>query len=386
MVGAARGTGRARPLRANGDHAIWRRRASRGVPFSMPIYDQFGGQLSGLRRRIAGLYALLIAANLGAWVWAALLFRQQPMLLGTALLAYGFGLRHAVDADHIAAIDNVTRKLIEEGKRPVGIGFYFAVGHSTVVVLAAAAVAAATAAMTGRFASLEAIGGVVGTGISSLFLLAVAAMNCLILHHVWRTYRHVRAGGAYRDEDFDVLLRRRGLFARLFRPLFRIIGASWHMAPLGFLFGLGFDTATEVALLGISATMAARDVSIWAIMVFPVLFAAGMSLVDTTDGVLMLGAYDWAFVKPIRKLFYNLVITLVSVVVAVLIGGIEALGLLADRLDLGGRFWGVVGALNASFSALGVAVIGIFMLAWIGSVLIYRYSGLDEVEVRQAKD
>ena len=279
----------------------------------------------GLRGRIIGIYALLILATLAAWAWAALLFRHQPVLLGTALLAYGFGLRHAVDADHIAAIDNVTRKLMQEGKRPVGVGFCFAMGHSAVVVLAAAAVAATAASMEGRFESLKGLGGVISTSVSALFLFAIAAINLLILRSVWRTFRHVRAGGTYADEDLDLLLNRRGMLARLFRPLFRLITASWHMLLLGFLFGLGFDTATEVALLGISATAAAKGLSIWAIMVFPALFAAGMSLIDTTDGILMLAAYGWAFIKPIRKLYYNLIITAVSVVVAVIIGGIEGL-------------------------------------------------------------
>ncbi len=306
-----------------------------------------------LRGPLVGIYGLLLAANLGAWAWALLVFRDQPIFLGTALLAYGFGLRHAVDADHIAAIDNVTRKLMQQGKRPVSVGFFFALGHSTVVMLAAAAVAGTATALSGRFEQFKAIGGIVGTVVSALFLFAIAAANLLILRSVWRTYRHVRAGGRYVDADFDLLLNSRGLLARLFRPLFRLVTEGWHMFPLGFLFGLGFDTATEVALLGISATQAAQGVSVWSIMVFPALFAAGMSLVDTTDGVLMLGAYNWAFIKPIRKLYYNLTITLVSVVVAVLIGGIEALGLLADQLSLSGWFWDGIGALNDNFNSLG---------------------------------
>ncbi|MGI4810173.1 MAG: HoxN/HupN/NixA family nickel/cobalt transporter, partial [Janthinobacterium lividum] len=173
--------------------------------------------------------------------------------------------------------------------------------------------------------------------------------------------------------------------ARLFRPLFRLVTRSWHMFPLGFLFGLGFDTATEIGLLGISATQAAQGISIWSIMVFPALFTAGMSLIDTTDGVLMLGAYDWAFVKPIRKLYYNLTITLVSVVVAFLVGGIEALGLIGDKLALSGWFWDGIGALNENFNNLGFIIIGIFIAAWIGSVVIYRYRGLDDLPVERAR-
>ena len=206
-------------------------------------------------------------------------------------------------------------------------------------------------------------------------------MNIVILMGVWRTFRHVRRGGAFADQDFDLLLNSRGLLARLFRPLFRLVTRSWQMLPLGFLFGLGFDTATEVALLGISATQAGQGMSIWSIMVFPCLFAAGMSLIDTTDGVLMLGAYNWAFVKPMRKLYYNLVITAVSVVVAVLIGGIEGLGLMGDQLGLTGRFWDVIGALNDNFNGLGFAIIGVFGFAWVVSLVVYRYAGLDDLEV-----
>lgn len=333
------------------------------------------------RARLVGIYGLLVAANIAAWAWAFLLFHDQPLLLGTALLAYGFGLRHAVDADHIAAIDNVTRKLMQDGQRPVAVGFFFALGHSTVVGLAAAGIAVTATLLATHFEEFRTIGGLIGTSVSALFLLAIGMANLIILRGVWRTFRRVRNGGRYDDEDLDMLLAGRGLLARLFRPLFGLIRRSWHMYPLGFLFGLGFDTATEVALLGISATQAAGGVSIWSIMVFPALFAAGMSLIDTTDGVLMLGAYNWAFVKPMRKLYYNLTITFVSVVVAFGIGGIEVLGLIADRLDLSGGFWDLVSGVNDNLNQLGFIIIGIFILAWIGSILVYRYSGLDKVEV-----
>src|SRR5271168_880410 len=338
-----------------------------------------------VRLRFLGIYGALIPINGCSWIWAFVAFRHYPLLLGTALLAYGFGLRHAVDADHIAAIDNVTRKLMQEGKRPVAVGFFFAMGHSTVVILAAASVAATATALAGSFDWLKAVGGVIGTSVSALFLFAIAAANLIILHGVWRTFRHVRRGGRYVEEDFDLLLNSRGLLARLFRPLFRLISRSWHMYPLGLLFGLGFDTATEVALLGISATAAAKGMSIWSIMLFPALFAAGMSLIDATDGILMLGAYNWAFIKPIRKLYYNLIITFVSVVVAVLIGGIETLGLMGDQFALRGAFWEGVGALNDNFTALGVAIIGLFIAAWVGSVIVYRYTNLDEIQVTSAE-
>jgi high-affinity nickel-transport protein len=341
-----------------------------------------GNQSAPLRRKIIAIYALLIVINIAVWVWAAIVFGNHPLLLGTAFLAYGFGLRHAVDADHIAAIDNVTRKLMQEGGRPVTVGFFFALGHSAVVVLAAAVIAGTAQAF--NFENLKGYGGVISTSVSALFLFAIAAMNLMIFWSVWKTFRHVRKGGAYVDEDFDLLLNKRGLVARLFRPLFRLISKTWHMFPLGFLFGLGFDTATEVALLGISATQAAHGFSIWTIMVFPALFAAGMSLIDTTDGILMLGAYDWAFIKPIRKLYYNLIITLLAVVIAILIGGIETLGLIKSQLNLAGGPWNIVGMLNDNFNNLGFIIIGVFIVAWLGSVVVYRYMGYDELETKTA--
>jgi high-affinity nickel-transport protein len=346
----------------------------------------FDERSAELRGPIVGIYTILLLANVVVWLWAVLIFRHQPLLLGTALLAYGFGLRHAVDADHIAAIDNVTRKLMQQGQRPVGVGFFFSLGHSLVVILLSVALAATASALGSRFDALKDWGGIVSALVSALFLFAIAAVNLLVFRAVWRTFRHVRDGGSYSQDDFDMLLNSRGVLARLFRPLFRLITRSWHMLPLGFLFGLGFDTATEVGLLGISATEAAKGISIWSILVFPALFTAGMSLVDTTDGVLMLGAYNWAFVRPVRKLYYNMTITLVSVIVAVLIGGIEALGLFGDQLGLSGWFWDGIGALNDNFGALGFAIIGIFIVAWIVSVLVYRYQGLDAVEVRAAEE
>ena len=344
----------------------------------------FDQRTGSLRRSVFGVYAILLVANLAAWAWAVLVFREQPILLGTGLLAYGFGLRHAVDADHIAAIDNVTRKLMQEGRRPVSVGLFFALGHSTVVVMAAAGVALTATALEG-FQHWKSVGGVVSTIVSASFLFVIAAMNLLIFRSVWLTFRHVRGGGTYVEEDFDLLLNKRGVAARIFRPLFRLITRSWHMFPLGFLFGLGFETATEVSLLGMSTTEAARGVSVWSVMVFPALFAAGMSLVDTTDGILMLGAYDWAYVKPIRKLYYNMTITLVSVVVAVLIGGIEALGLVGDQLEMSGSFWNAVSALNDNFNSLGFVITGIFVVAWIMSVLIYRYKRYDTLEAAAAE-
>lgn len=337
---------------------------------------------TGLRARIGWLYAGLVAANVAAWLWAFALFHAAPLMLGTALLAWGLGLRHAVDADHIAAIDNVTRKLMQDGKRPITVGFWFAIGHSAIILLASVGIAFTASALS-RFEALKAGGGVIATVVSAAFLFTIAGMNLVILRSVWRTFRHVRGGGAYVDEDLDMLLGGRGLLSRIFRPLFRLVSTGWHMAPLGFLFGLGFDTATEVAILGLSAEQAAHRFAVGPVLVLPALFAAGMALVDTTDGILMLGAYEWAFVKPIRKLYYNITITAVSAFVAIVIGGIETLALIADRLALRGGIWSAAGDLGGRFNLLGFGIVALFALCWLASWAIFRWQRLDEIEVRR---
>ena len=334
------------------------------------------------RQRIVLLYVFLGVANVAAWGWALVAFRAHPLLLGTALLAYGLGLRHAMDADHIAAIDNVTRKLMQDGQHPVGVGLYFSLGHSTIVVLASVGVAAAAAALQAHLEAIRAIGGTVGTLVSASFLLAIAVMNCFILAAVYRAFRRVRAGLPYVEEDLDMLLGGGKLLARIFRPLFGAIRRSWHMYPLGFLFGLGFDTATEIGLLGIAAAEATKGLPVWSILVFPALFTAGMSLVDATDSILMLGAYGWAFTKPVRKLYYNLTITAVSVLVALLVGSIEALGLVGDKLSLRGAFWSGIGALASDFGLLGYVIVGVFVASWVIAVAIYRVRDFEALDRR----
>jgi high-affinity nickel-transport protein len=329
--------------------------------------------------KVIALYTLLIGANLAAWGWALAAFHGNAVLLGTALLAYGFGLRHAVDADHIAAIDNVTRKLMQEGKRPIGVGFFFALGHSTVVIIAAAAIAATASTLHERFPVLLAVGGAIGTTVSATFLFVIAIINLVVLVGVYKLFQRVKHGGNYAEDELNVFLARRGVFGRLFRRLFHLIARSWHMYPLGFLFGLGFDTATEIGLLGISASEATKGMPVWSILVFPALFTASMSLVDTTDGVLMLGAYGWAFLNPVRKLYYNLTITGVSVVVALAIGGIEALGLVVEKLGLDGGVWSAINAANDNFGALGYAIIAIFVASWLISFVFYRVMDYDKL-------
>jgi high-affinity nickel-transport protein len=347
----------------------------------LKLHTLFNDAGSNLRGKVAGIYLLLLIFNAGAWLWAVLAFRHYPLLLGTAFLAYSFGLRHAVDADHIAAIDNVTRKLMQEGKRPVAVGLMFSLGHSTVVVLGSLAIAATVLLLQQRVDHFRSIGGLIGTLVSAVFLLGIAMANLIILRSVCATFARVRRGEPYEDEDLDLLLANRGFLARIFRPIFAMIRRSWHMYPLGVLFGLGFDTATEIGLLGISAAEASRGLPLVSILVFPALFAAGMSLIDTTDNVLMLGAYGWAYVKPIRKLYYNITITSVSVLVALIVGGIEALGLLGAQLHLQGSFWTLVGRLNSHFGVLGYCIIGIFALSWIVSIAIYKLKRFEELEL-----
>jgi high-affinity nickel-transport protein len=299
----------------------------------------FNDEAGHIRVKVAGIYGILLVLNAGAWLWAIVAFHRFPVLLGTAFLAYSFGLRHAVDADHIAAIDNVTRKLMQEGKRPVAVGFMFSLGHSTIVIVGSLLIAAAALGLQKHLDHFRSIGGVIGTLVSSVFLLAIAVVNLIILRSVYRTFTRVRRGEPYVDEDL------------------------------------------EIGLLGISAAEASRGLSLVSILVFPVLFAAGMSLIDTTDNILMLGAYGWAYIKPIRKLYYNLTITSVSVVVAFIVGGVEALGLLGGQFHLQGTFWGLVGRLNDNFGMLGYCIVAIFALAWVVSIAIYKLRRFEELEL-----
>ncbi len=344
------------------------------------------GNSGGTRRRVVGLYAFLISVNIIVWVAALTMFSGFPLLIGTAIIAYSFGLRHAVDADHIAAIDNVTRKLMQDGKRPTAVGFFFSLGHSSVVVLASIAIALTATAIKDKFPEFKYIGGVVGTLVSAGFLFIIALLNIFILRDVFSAFRRVKNGGSYDEQSLEDLLGQRGFISRIFRPFYRLISQSWHMYPLGFLFGLGFDTATEIGLLGITATEATRGLPVWSIMIFPALFTAGMSIIDTTDGVLMLAAYGWAYVKPLRKLYYNLTITFISVLVALLVGGVEVFNLIGDKLQLRGWFWNIMGRLSGDFGMMGYFIIGIFVFSWIASTIIYKLQRYDEIEVGGEKN
>ena len=336
------------------------------------------GSSGDLRRRVIGVYAFLLVFNLIAWGLALAASSTWPILLPTAFLAYTFGLRHAVDADHIAAIDNSTRKLMQDGQRPVGVGVFFSLGHSTVVV-ALSVLVAISAGIISDIPAAQQIGGLIGTAVSGTFLLLIGVINLVVLLDIYRMFREVQSGGDYDDESLEDYLNERGLLARVLRPAMRLIRRSWHMYPLGFLFGLGFDTASEVALLGLAATSGAGHIPIVLILILPLLFAAGMATVDATDGILMLGAYGWAYVKPIRKLYYNLNITLVSVIIAFVIGGIEILSIFAEEFRLTGGIWSVITGLD--FGLIGIGIIVVFLGSWVISTLIYRWKGYDELGV-----
>lgn len=301
---------------------------------------------------------------------------------GAAGLAYMFGLRHAFDADHISAIDDTTRYLMQKGKRPLGVGFFFSLGHSSVVLGLSVGIAFAARAATRFQHGFQNAGGVIGTLVSGSFLYAVAALNFAVLVGIIRMWRQARIG-AYRQDELDRLLAQRGFMNRIFKGRYNVlINHSWHMYPVGVLFGLGFDTATEVGLLGLSATTTAAatkggaTLPPLAIIALPIIFAAGMSLMDTLDGVFMCKAYDWAFVTPIRKIYYNLTMTSLSIFVAFVIGTIELLSLLSTKLHLTGQPWRFLGGIDINLA--GRVIVVVFVAVWIAAVVLYKVRRIDE--------
>ncbi|QOL14527.1 HoxN/HupN/NixA family nickel/cobalt transporter [Dickeya dianthicola] len=326
--------------------------------------------------RAVAIVSCLVVVNVLVWLLAWGIFHDHAALMATSLLAWCYGLRHAVDADHIAAIDNVTRKMMQEGKTPLAVGAWFSLGHSSIVILASLALAATAAALQDDMAWFHDVGGVIGTSVSAGFLLLMALVNLVILRGVWGRFQQFKQGSRETLNQADGVPAA-GVMGWLFRTTFRLVNKSWHMYLVGLLFGLGFDTATEIGVLGISAAGASQGMSIWSIMIFPALFTCGMALVDTLDNVLMVGAYGWAFSKPQRKLYYNLTITATSVVVAMAIGGMEALGLLADKLDLHTGWWRVVDAFNEQLGNAGFYVVALFVGCWVISWCNYRWKNYD---------
>ena len=329
------------------------------------------------RPRLLALGAVVLALHAIGWgaVWL-LAGPRYPMLLGLAGLAYSFGLRHAFDADHIAAIDNTTRRLMHVHERPLGVGLYFSLGHSTVVFLMTLAIALATQAMAAELPRLHDVGQYVGTTVSGLFLYVIGFLNLVVMIDVYRVFRRLQRGEAD-PAAMEAQLLQRGLVTRWFSGLFRLVTKSWHMYLVGFLFGLGFDTATEIGLLTTAGVAASQALPLVGVLALPLVFAAGMSLLDTADGVLMCGAYGWAFANPLRKVFYNLTVTGLSVAVALLVGTVELLSIAADRFTLlRGGLWDVVRAWDAQ--AIGYVVAGLFIASWLVSVGVWKFGRFDQ--------
>jgi high-affinity nickel-transport protein len=319
--------------------------------------------------RAGAIAAAIVALHV---VGFGLLAAGGALAAGVGLTAYTLGLRHAFDADHIAAIDNTTRKLMNDGRRPLGVGFFFSLGHSTVVFVLAALFCVGVKALAGPVAdngsTLHSVTGLIGTGVSGTFLYVIAALNLTVLVGIVRS--------AHYEDELEALLQSRGLMNRLLGRFSSRITRSWQMYPLGILFGLGFDTATEVALLFLAAGAAGAGLPWYAILCLPVLFAAGMSLLDTIDGSFMNFAYGWAFAQPARKLYYNLTITGLSVAVALLIGTIELLSIAADRLRLDGGFWHWVSGID--LNAVGYLVVGLFVATWAIALAVWRLARIEE--------
>ena len=335
---------------------------------------------SSVSWRLTGLFGSVALLHVVGWGMMLLLVAPRfPVMLGLGGLAYAFGLRHAFDADHISAIDNTTRKLLQEGKKPLGVGFFFSLGHSTVVFVIALALGFATQFVVSNVISangeLKSVGGLIGTGVSGVFLLLIGIVNLIILLDILKLFRRMRAG-AYDRPSLEHELVAGGLLTRLFGRLFRLITHSWQMYLVGFLFGLGFDTASEISFLAISAGAAAQHIPIYALISLPLIFAAGMSLMDTADGAFMSQAYSWAFSNPVRKVFYNLTVTALSVFVALFVGLFELSQLLIQQLDLRGGAWDAIGKMN--LGVMGFVIVGAFIVTWAGAIMVYRGLHIEE--------
>jgi high-affinity nickel-transport protein len=325
--------------------------------------DWFGYGVSIVILHIIGLSCLFIVA------------RTHPAFIGIGLLAYTLGLRHAFDADHIAAIDNTVRKLLQQKEKPMGVGFYFSLGHSTVVVLMAIATAFAAKWAEQSIPQLKEAGGVISTLVSGMFLVLIGILNLIVLIGIYKVFRQMRQR-SYNELEMEKMLENRGFMSRFFSPLFKFVNKSWHVYPIGFLFGLGFDTASEVALLAISAGAAKSGVGLAGILALPILFTAGMSLLDTADGIFMSTAYNWAFSTPLRKVYYNLTITGMSVIAALFIGIVELAQVMAQELDLSSGFWQWLQ--NLDFGVMGYILVGLFVVTWSVSYGVWKFGKVEE--------
>jgi high-affinity nickel-transport protein len=343
-------------------------RSEAGSPVRLSTNEKF---------QIGIVYSLIGLATVFGIVMSTIVGRLSVLLAGLGIIAYVFGLRHGVDADHIAAIDNTTRKLMQEKQRPFTVGMWFSLGHSTIVVALIVALIFATRTIIGHLPALRSYGAILGTSVSGAFLWMIGMVNLLIVLSIYRIFKELRQGKLNQTE-LENLLDNRGFLNRYFKPLFRIVRRPWQIYPIGVLFGLGFDTATEIALIAISVGIGvSSSVPVWMILVLPFMFTCGMVLIDTTDGVTMRMAYGWAFLNPIRKIYYNLTVTLISVLVALAIGTAEVLQVIATELNLTGAFWNWLNALD--FETIGFGIIIIFLASWLVSVAIWKYRRFDEI-------
>jgi high-affinity nickel-transport protein len=326
--------------------------------------------------RLSALYGVVAILHVLGWGLYLHFAARFPALVGLGLVAYLFGLRHAFDPDHIAAIDDTVRYMLQQGKRPLGVGFYFSLGHSTVVIGLAIAIAFAAAAVTQKLPQLQNLGGIIGASVSGTFLWIIGILNLLVLLDLLKIWGRAKSG-AHSHAHLETLLKQRGLLNRLFGGrLQTLMNHSWQMFPLGVLFGLGFDTASEVGLLAMTAGASVGNLPVLAVLSLPILFAAGMTLMDTTDGVLMVRAYSWALLNPIRKIFYNVTTTGLSVTVALAIGSIELLQVLIGVFGLHGGFCDAVARLDLGY--FGYIVVGLFLVAWGTSVAVWRFGRVEQ--------
>jgi nickel/cobalt transporter (NiCoT) family protein len=326
--------------------------------------------------RLAALYGFIGILHLMGWGLYLHYAGPYPQLVGLGFVAYMFGLRHAFDADHIAAVDDTVRFMLQKGRQPLGVGFFFSLGHSTVVLVLAIAIAVAAASVKTRLPQLQSMGAVIGAGVSGTFLWIIGVLNLLVLFDILKIWRTAKSG-THSHAHLDVLLQKRGLLNRLFGArLQKMMNHSWQMYPLGLLFGLGFDTASEVGLLAMTAGASAGNLPVPAVLCLPILFAAGMTVMDTTDGVLMTKAYNWAFINPLRKIFYNITTTGLSVAVALVVGSIEILQVFIGLLGLHGGVFDALAALD--FGVLGYLIVGMFLVAWALSFAIWKFGRLEQ--------
>jgi high-affinity nickel-transport protein len=327
--------------------------------------------------RISVIYSALGIATAIGLIASIVIGQLSIALANLGILAFIFGLRHGVDADHIVAIDNTTRKLLQEGKRPLTVGMWFSLGHSTVVVGLIVSLILATNAVKDQIPGLRSSGAIIGTAVSGIFLFIIGLINIIIVLEIYRVFTTLKQG-KMNELELDSLLENRGFLNRYFKGLFKIVREPWQIYPIGVLFGLGFDTASEIALIALAVTVGVSSaVPLWMILVLPFMFTCGMVLVDMTDGIAMLTAYGWAFLRPVRKIYYNLTVTIISVAVAFAIGGVELLQVLSNELKLSGPFWRWLGTLD--FETMGFGIIGIFVVSWLASMAYWRYKRYDEL-------